>query len=84
MPGRRSSLKEIFKGKDQKSKDQVMYEAHLQYGYTLKEIAEYIGLHYTTVSRAIKKVEAKDEKWYYKIWPHNISLEYLTKNFSAA
>jgi 16S rRNA C1402 (ribose-2'-O) methylase RsmI len=62
MPGRRSSLKEIFKGKDQKSKDQVMYEAHLQYGYTLKEIAEYIGLHYTTVSRAIKKIEGEDEK----------------------
>jgi len=58
----RPALKEIFKAKDQKSKDQVMYEAHLQYGYTLKEIAEYIGLHYTTVSRAIKKIEAKDEK----------------------
>jgi DNA-binding MarR family transcriptional regulator len=39
-----------------------MYEAHLQYGYTLKEIAEYIGVYYTTVSRAIKKVEREDEK----------------------
>jgi hypothetical protein len=58
----RPALKEIFKGQDQKSKDQVMYEAHLQYGYTLKEIAEYIGLHYTTVSRAIKKIEGEDEK----------------------
>ncbi len=29
----------------------------LQYGYTLKDIAEYIGVHYTTVSRAIKKIE---------------------------
>jgi len=35
------ALNEIFKGKDKKSKDQVMYEAHLQYGYTLKDIAEY-------------------------------------------
>jgi DNA-directed RNA polymerase specialized sigma subunit len=58
----RPALKEIFKDKDQKSKDQVMYEAHLQYGYTLKEIAEYIGVHYSTVSRAIKKVEGEDEK----------------------
>jgi DNA-binding MarR family transcriptional regulator len=49
-------------GKDKKSKDQVMYEAHLQYGYTLKEIAEYIGVHYSTVSRAIKKIEGEDEK----------------------
>jgi DNA-binding MarR family transcriptional regulator len=58
----RPALKEIFKGKDKKSKDQVMYEAHLQYGYTLKEIAEYIGVHYSTVSRAIKKIEREYEK----------------------
>jgi len=58
----RPPIKEIFKLKDQKLKDQVMYEAHLQYGYTLKEIAEYIGVHYTTVSRAIKKIEGEDEK----------------------
>jgi DNA-binding MarR family transcriptional regulator len=38
-------------------KDKAMYEAHLQYGYILKDIAEYIGIHYTTVSRAIKKIE---------------------------
>jgi len=35
----------------------VIYEAYLQYGYTLKEIAEYIDVHYTTVSRAVKKIE---------------------------
>ena len=58
----RPALKEIFKAKDQKSKDQVRYEAHLQYGYTLKDIAEYIGLHYSTVSRAIKKIGGEDEK----------------------
>jgi len=58
----RPALNEIFKRKDQKSKEQVMYEAHLQYGYTLKAIAEYIGVHYTTVSRAIKKIEGEDEK----------------------
>ena len=32
--------------KDKKPKDQAMYEAHLQYGYTLKDIAEYIGVLY--------------------------------------
>ena len=58
----RPPLNEIFKPKDQKSKEQVIYEAHLQYGYTLKDIAEYIGVHYTTVSRAIKKIEWEDEK----------------------
>jgi DNA-binding MarR family transcriptional regulator len=39
-----------------------MYEAHLQYGHTLKDIAEYIGVHYITVCRAIKKIEREDEK----------------------
>jgi DNA-binding MarR family transcriptional regulator len=39
-----------------------MSEAHLQYGYTLKDIAKYIGLYYTTVSKAIKKIEGEDEK----------------------
>jgi len=58
----RPPLNEIFERKDKKSKDQAMYEAHLQYGYTLKDIAEYIGVHYTTVSRVIKKIEGKDER----------------------
>jgi len=39
-----------------------MYEAHLQYGYTLKDIAEYIGVHYATVSKAIKRIKREDEK----------------------
>jgi IS30 family transposase len=45
-----------------------MYEAHLQYGYTLKEIAEYIGVHYSTVSRAIKRQKVSfgtaDQKYF--------------------
>ena len=55
-------LNKILKCKDKKSKDQIMYEAHQQCGYTLKDIAEYIGVHYTTVSRVIKKIEREDEK----------------------
>ena len=55
-------LNEIFKGKNQKAKDQVIYKARLQYGYTLKDIAEYNGVHYATVSIAIKKIEGEEEK----------------------
>ena len=29
---------------------------------TIKDIAGYISVHYTTVSRAIKKIEREDEK----------------------
>ena len=56
----RPFLKEIFK--DKKSKAHAMYEAHQQYGYPLKDIAEYSGVHYTTVSRVIKRIEGEDEK----------------------
>ena len=58
----RPPLNEIFK--DKKSKNQAIYKAYLQYGYTLKDITEYIciTLYYTTVSSAIKKIEGEDEK----------------------
>jgi len=58
----RLPVNEILKYQDKKSKDQAMYKAFLKYGYTLKEIAEYLGVHYTTVSRVIKKIEGEDEK----------------------
>lgn len=58
----RPTLNEILKYQDKKAKNQAIYLAHLQHGYTLKDIAEYIGVHYTTVSRVIKKIEREDEK----------------------
>lgn len=53
----RPSLPEIFQGKDQKAKEEQMYQAYQEYGYTLKDIAEYLGVHYTTVSKRIKRME---------------------------
>ena len=53
---------ENFKFKNKESKDKAMHEDHLQYGYTLKDIAEYIGIYYTTKSIAIKKIEKEYEK----------------------
>lgn len=35
----------------------AMARAYLSGGYTMKEIAEYFGVHYVTVSRAVKKAE---------------------------
>jgi putative transposase len=32
-------------------------EAHIERGYTLKEIARFWGIHYATVSRMIRKSE---------------------------
>lgn len=38
-------------------KSKRIYEAYRDYGYTQKDIADFLGIHYTTVSRRIKKVE---------------------------
>ena len=53
----RPSLGELFKGKERKTEDKTIYSVYVRYGYTMKEIAEHLGFHYATVSRAIKRVE---------------------------
>jgi hypothetical protein len=52
----RSRLEEIIKGS---SRERSMYRAHVEYGYTLREISDQLDLHYTTVSKIIKNVESK-------------------------
>lgn len=37
-----------------RERNPAILEAHMKYGYTLKEIAEHLGVHYTTVSKVIK------------------------------
>jgi DNA-binding CsgD family transcriptional regulator len=34
-------------------------QAHFKYGYTLKEIVDYLDIHYTTVSKAMKNFYEK-------------------------
>jgi len=55
----RPSLAELFQNK--KRKDMRIYQAYQKYGYTLKDIAKYFGIHYSTVSRTIKRVEDQVE-----------------------
>ena len=55
-------INENFKYKYKKPKDKAMYEDHLQYSYIPKDIAEYIGVHYATVSKAIRKIDREYEK----------------------
>jgi len=45
------------KVKHKKVKDGTIYMAYTQYGYRMKEIAEYLGVHYATVSRSVMRVE---------------------------
>jgi len=37
-----------------------LLEAYQRYGYRLREIADHVGVHYATVSRQLKQVEAKN------------------------
>ena len=56
----RPPLRELFKGKkgkDRTAEDRTIYDAYVRYGYTMREIAEHLGFHYATISRAIKRVE---------------------------
>ena len=50
----RLKLTEIFAdGTSKKYRDGQIQMAHLQYGYLLKEIADHLGIHYSTVSRVV-------------------------------
>ncbi|MFH7321513.1 transposase [Desulfurivibrio sp. D14AmB] len=52
----RPSLVELFAGCGGKAeRNALIRQAHLAHGYTLKEIAVYLGLHYNTVSKAFAK-----------------------------
>lgn len=50
----RPSLSEIVKESGgMKEREQSARSAVIEYGYTLKEVADYFGIHYSTVSRAL-------------------------------
>jgi hypothetical protein len=52
----RPGLDEMFRGEKAKGqRDKCIHAAHLSHGYTLKEIADHLGIHYTTVSKVIAK-----------------------------
>ena len=53
------SLEDILRYEDKKERGKAIFEAHIRYGYTLKEVAGHIGVHYTTVSRAVNRIEEK-------------------------
>jgi REP element-mobilizing transposase RayT len=58
----RPPLGELLKGKKGKERiveDRDIYDAYVCYGYTMKEIADHLGFHYATVSRAIRRAEGE-------------------------
>jgi len=56
----RPGLSKLFsKGEKTTRRNSNIYAAHVKYGYTLKEIADHVGIHYTTVSKAVKRFDEK-------------------------
>ncbi len=56
----RPSLEDFLHFRNKHQRDHAISIAYLQYAYTLKEIAEYLGVHYSTVSRAVNRIEEKE------------------------
>jgi hypothetical protein len=52
----RPLLEEIFRWS---TRDRAIYQAHVNYGYTLREISDRLDLHYTTASKIVRALEAK-------------------------
>ena len=58
FPSARPTRERILKvRKKERISTGTVYDAHIGYGYTLKEIAKAMGVHYTTVSRMVKAAE---------------------------
>jgi putative transposase len=56
----RPALETLFPANEIRTKTErnhAIIQAHVGYGYTLKEIATYLHLHYTTISKVIHTVE---------------------------
>ena len=50
----RPGLDELFSDiSDKPQRNRAIKKAHLEYGYTLKELADQIGRHYSPVSRVV-------------------------------
>jgi len=59
----RPDLEEIFKDvKTKKIRNKKIYKAYKDYRYSLKEIGDFFNIHYSTISRIVKKIkEARNE-----------------------
>lgn len=56
----RPKLEELFAGVRKKDeRDERIYRAVVKYGYKLREVGEYLGLHYSTVSRIVSRQKSK-------------------------
>ncbi|MBU4295529.1 MAG: hypothetical protein KJ862_06545 [Proteobacteria bacterium] len=50
--------------KDKEHRNQQIVQAHISHGYTLKEIADHLSIHYSTLSWVVRT-----KKWHCKTFP---------------
>ncbi|MGY4707263.1 REP-associated tyrosine transposase [Candidatus Bipolaricaulota sp. J31] len=56
----RPGLRELFVGvEEREDRDERIHRAVVEYGYRLREVGEYLGLHYSTVSRIVGRWKSK-------------------------
>ncbi len=51
----RPALRELFLGK--RDLDRAIHRAYDRYGYRMQEIAQHLGVHYSTISRRLRRIE---------------------------
>jgi len=57
----RPSLADCLSGFDSKlERNTRIIQAHVKHGYTLKKIADHLGIHYTTVSKIVRKASKEN------------------------
>lgn len=62
----RPRLSELFEGNaqsDKKERNLAIYKAHVERGYKLQEIADYLDMHYASISRLVVQVEKEMLKY---------------------
>jgi hypothetical protein len=62
----RPKISELFPGEirtNKKERNRGIYRAHAELGYKLSEIAEFLGMHYASVSRIVGQVEREMLKY---------------------
>ncbi len=62
----RPKLEKLFKEefKNKKKRNELIFKAFKDYGYTQTEIGDYLGIHYSTISRIINNLRnSKNKTW---------------------
>lgn len=62
----RPVLSELFKGdarSNKRERNRAIYKAHVERGYKLQEIADYLSMHYASISRIVVQVEREMMKY---------------------